>query len=180
MGSYTLASRAAGVNRSRQVASLNEAKSFGIIFDSGNKEDFELVKKYVNYLKEMKKKVKVVGYFSAKEIPEMTYSKLEYDFFTDKDLNLFRIPSNTFVNNFMEEEFDVLINLNIYNHFPLKYIGAMSKAKYKVGRYSEENKKYYDMLIECQDDKSFKYFLRQVDTYLSMINNKTFDEQANS
>lgn len=172
LGEYILRSRAAAVKRERKVANLLEAKSFGIIFDSSKKDDFDLVKKYVTYLKEMKKKVKVIGYFSTKDIPEMTYSKLEYDFFSEKDLNSFRIPANTFVNNFMEEDFDVLINLNIYGHFPLKYIGTMSKAKYKVGRFDEGNKEVYDMLIECPSDKSFKYFLRQVDTYLTMINNK--------
>jgi len=179
IGDYILKGRAGTVQRDRKVANLAEAKSFGIIFDSSNKDDFELVKKYVNYLKEMKKKVKVVGYFSSKDIPEMAYSKLEYDFFSEKDLNSFRIPSNTFVNNFIEEEFDVLVNLNIYGHFPLKYIGAMSRSKYKVGRFDEGNKEVYDMLIECPSDKSFKYFLRQVDTYLTMIN-KAPEETTNS
>lgn len=172
IGDYILKGRIGAVQRDRKVANLSEAKSFGIIFDSSNKDDFELVKKYVGYLKEMKKKVKVLGYFSTKDIPEMTYSKLEYDFFSERDLNSFRIPSNIFVNNFIHEEYDILINLNLYDHFPLKYIGAMSRAKYKVGRFDENNKEVYDMLIECPTDKSFKYFLRQVDTYLAMINNK--------
>lgn len=149
---------------------FNKIETVGILFEASQAEDLELVKRYVNYLKEHKKKVKVIGYFDAKEIHSMTYSKLEYDFFSNKELNWLGKPSDPFVKNFMEEKLDLLIDLNIKDYFPLKYISHLSNAKFKVGRFSEKSKDVYDFMIQINDEQNVKYFLKQVDTYLLMMN----------
>ncbi len=173
-GERFLAKEMAGNKRGKPMSKFNftEIKSVGILFDSSDKEEFELVKKYVNYLKEMKKRVKAIGYFSNKQIPALTYSKLEYDFFTDKELTWYLKPNDPFVKNFIEEEWDLLIDLNIHDRFPLKYIATVCKAKFKLGKYDKKEQEAYDMMIETAPDKSLKFFLRQVDTYLFMINRK--------
>lgn len=145
-------------------------RTVGILFDASNPEDFELVKRYVVYLREHAKKVKVMGYFSAKQIPALTYSKLEYDFFSSKEVNWFGKPTTHIIDNFINEEFDLLIDLNIHDHFPLKYISALSKAKFKVGKYKEEDESIFDMLIDADNTQTLKYFLRQVDIYIDMMN----------
>ena len=172
IGAFLLRKELAGVERNKALLNMDDAKTFGIIFEASNKDHVELVKKYAGYLKEMRKKVKVIGYCDAKEIPEFTYSRLEYEFFLKKDLSWYFKPSGMEIDNFIREEFDVLIDLNLEDHFPLQYIAALSRAKCKVGKFSNEKKEIYDLMIEVDPDKSFKYFLRQVDTYLVMINKK--------
>jgi hypothetical protein len=149
---------------------FNEIKTVGILVDATNAEDFELVKRYVVYLREHRKKVKVIGFFTTKEIPQMAYSKLEYDFFSTKELNWFGKPASAIIQNFENEEFDLLIDLNIHDHFPLKYISAFSKANFKVGKYNEEELDRYEMMIDADNTKTLKYFLRQVDVYINMLN----------
>ncbi len=149
---------------------FNKIRTVGILFDATNKEDYEIVKRYVVYLRELQKKVKVIGYFSTKEIPTLTYSKLEYDFFSSKELNWMSKPISPIVKNFMDTEYDLLIDLNINDHFALKYIAALSKANFKVGKFNASNVAIYDMLIDADNTKTVKYFLRQVDTYLTMLN----------
>ncbi|MDQ3048958.1 MAG: hypothetical protein M3R27_15515, partial [Bacteroidota bacterium] len=85
---------------------FDNISSVGILFDATSAEDFELVKRYVVYLREHRKKVKVLGFFSTKNIPALTYSKLEYDFFSVKELNWFGKPSSMVVSNFIKEEYD--------------------------------------------------------------------------
>jgi hypothetical protein len=145
-------------------------KTVGILFDATSKEDYELLKRYVIYLREHRKRVKVIGFFSAKNIPELTYSKLEYDFFSKKDLNWFGKPSSVVIRNFMNEEWDLLIDLNIHDHYPLKYISTLSYANFKVGKYNEKDLEIYDMMIDSDNTKTLKYFLRQVDIYITMMN----------
>jgi hypothetical protein len=145
-------------------------KTVGIIFGASDPEDYELVKRYVIYLREHAKKVKVLGFFSTKEIPTLTYSKLEYDFFSRKELNWYGKPESHIIHNFINEEYDLLIDLNIHDHFPLKYISALSKAKFKVGKYKEEDESIFDMMIDSDNTQKLKYFLRQVDTYIGMLN----------
>jgi hypothetical protein len=173
IGAYFLRQEMASLNRERSMLSMDDAKSIGIIFESSNKDDFELVKKYVLYLRELKKKVKVIGFFSEGATPAFTYSKLEYDFFSKKDLNWFNKPNDKFVSNFMEEDFDILIDLNIHHHFALRYISGISKARFKVGQHEPGGEKIYDLMIEGTSGKGLKFLLRQVDTYLLMLNKKS-------
>jgi hypothetical protein len=158
------------VTRNAQMFSFANFRSVGILFDATNAEDFELVKRYVVYLREHRKKVKVLGYFSTKEIPALTYSKLEYDFFTSKELTWYGKPVAVAAQNFAAEEFDLLMDLNIHDHFPLHYLAAKSKAAFKVGKFKEEDTPVYDMMIDSDNTKTLKYFLRQVDIYISMLN----------
>lgn len=172
-GSYFLKQEAKRLYRKKMFVNMQEVITIGIVFDATDQEDFNLVKKYITYLREMKKKVKAIGFFNQKEIPPMTYSKLEYDFFSAKELNWHNFPTSIYVKNFLEDEFDVLLDLNIYNHLPLKYISTLSKAKFKVGKKSDENNSTFDLMIEIDETKSLKYFLRNIDTYLFMINAKS-------
>ena len=99
--------------------SFEKVKTVGIIFDATNTEDYEIVKRYVVYLREHLKKVKVMGFFSTKEIPALTYSKLEYDFFTTKELNRYSaIKQNQYWIIYTGSSANKIINNypNIKNH----------------------------------------------------------------
>jgi hypothetical protein len=150
--------------------SFESMRTVAILMDATNTEDYELVKRYVVYLREHRKKVKVLGYFHTKEVPSLTYSKLEYDFFSVRDVNWLGKPNSTVINNFIDEEWDLLIDLNIHDHFPLRYIAALSRARFKVGKYKAGDEIIYDMMIDSDNTKTLKYFLRQVDTYVAMMN----------
>jgi hypothetical protein len=171
-GKYLLRREAGQLKRVKTAFNMSEAKSFVILFEASKMEDVDLVKKYVNYLKEMKKKVRVIGYFNTEFPPEFTYSKLEYEFFSIKQLSWQLKPSSSFLRPFLSEEFDVLIDLNFEDHFPLIYLSTLSKARFKVGKFSRENEKIHDLLIDITKGKTFRYLLQQVDIYLQMINNK--------
>ncbi len=157
---------------------FDKIKTVGIVFDATSTEDYEIVKRYVVYLREHLKKVKVVGFFSSNKIPALTYSKLEYDFFSTKELNWMGTPNSVVIRNFINEEYDLLIDLNIHDHFALKYISALSKAAFKVGKFNENDRDIHDMMIDADNTKTVKYFLRQVDTYITMLNKK--DKEAES
>lgn len=165
--------------RTSHKFSFESVKTVGILMDATNAEDYELVKRYVVYLREHRKKVKVIGYISTKNIPALTYSKLEYDFFSLKELNWMGKPSSVVINNFINEEWDLLIDLNVHDHFPLRYIASVSKAKFKVGKFKEEDENIYDMMIDSDGTKTLKYFLRQVDIYIGMMNKKENGETIN-
>ena len=132
----------------------------------------ELVKKYISYLKDLKKRVKAIGFFNTKDTPAVAYSKLEYDFFSLKDLSWNYTPNNIYVKNFIDDQFDILVDLNLNDSFPLKYISTLSKAKFKVGKNSKWNSSIFDLLLEVESSKDLKYFLRNLDTYLFIINKK--------
>ena len=183
IGGYFLSIELKSRHRNKTFMNMSDAKTVGILFDATDHENFDLVKKYIIYLKDMKKRVKAIGFYNQKQTPPMAYSKIEYDFFTIKDLNWYNFPDNIYVRNFIEEEYDILLDLNIYDSFPLKYVSIVSKAKFKVGKKSEQNSSTFDLMIDADASKGIKYFLRNIDAYLFIINKKhdtkiVADEQA--
>lgn len=171
-GNYHLNQQAKLVHRNKTFLNIADVKTIGILFDAGSKEEFELVKKYVNYLRDMKKRVKAIGFFNQKTIPPLTYSKLEFDFFSQKELNWQNCPNSIYVKNFIADSYDLLLDLNIQDLFPLRYIATLSKARFKVGRTSERNTAIFDLMINIDQSKNLKFFLRNVDEYLFLINKK--------
>lgn len=172
-GDFILKREMKRASRNPSFINMDDAKTFGIVFDATIPEHLELVKKYVLYLREMKKKVKAFGYFDGKELPSGMFSKLEYEFFCKKDLNWTGIPESLYIKNFIDEEHDVLLDLNIYELFPLRYISTLSRAKFKVGRSGGKNSSIFDLMIEGDREKGLKFFLRNIDSYLFIINKKT-------
>ena len=171
-GNYSLSQQIKSVRRNKMFLNMDEAKTIGIVFDATENENFELVKKYISYLKDLKKRVKGIGFFNTKNTPAMAYSKLEYDFFCLKDLSWNYIPNNIYVKNFIEDQYDILIDLNLKDSFPLKYISTLSRAKFKVGKSSKWNSSIFDLMLDVDASKNLKYFLRNLDTYLFIINKK--------
>lgn len=128
-----------------------------------------------NYVKKMKDelglhKIQCIGYADVKELPFHLHAKLNFDAFCQKDLNWYRIPGGNTVNNFIAEEHDVLIDLTMQDYLPLQYIVAKSRARFKVGRYTEGNKRFLDMMIDTAGASSLPQLITNMDKYLLMIN----------
>jgi hypothetical protein len=51
----------------------------------------------------------------------------------------------------------------------------MSEAKFKVGRFSENNQSFYDLMLDVKN-KSLAYYIEQLTIYLTNINNKPIYE----
>lgn len=144
-------------------------KTIGILFNATQIDDWELVKQYIRYLKENGKKVKAIGYFNSPALPEFSYSKLDYDYFCNKNVGLLLKPDISFSESFINNEFDLLVDLNIYEDFPLYYMAALSSAKFKIGKYKNRSQ-VHDLMIELEVGKGLKYFMRNIDHYIMKIN----------
>ena len=175
-GDFFLSGEVKKLHRDRMFVNIQDAKTIGIVFNASESSDFDLVKKYITYLKQMKKRVKAIGFYNQKSVPSLAYSKLEYDFFCLKDMTWYNAPNSIYVKNFVEDTYDILLDLNLEDLFPLRYISTLSKAKFKVGKKGNRNNSIFDMMIETDKGKGLKYFLKNIDTYLFIIN-KTHDQQ---
>jgi hypothetical protein len=48
----------------------------------------------------------------------------------------------------------------------------MSKARFRIGRYSKKNLHHFDFLIEAGNSTSLNNFIKEADHYLRIITNK--------
>lgn len=159
--------------RQKEFLNIEDINSIGILFDATNPEDFEKIKNYVNKLKQLGKRVHGVGFYNAKVIPQnINYTKSDFDLFNAKELQGVGEPGSPYIKTFITEIRDLLIDVNLSNKFPLRYISAMSYAKFKIGIDIPENKNIHDMLISVVPSEGINKYLAQVDFYLKMINKK--------
>ncbi|MFL5751853.1 MAG: DUF6913 domain-containing protein [Bacteroidia bacterium] len=159
----------------RRKAFLNyeNMRNIGIVFEATDPDEFELVKKYVCSLREQNKKVHAIGFFDQKFTPpDISYPKTEFDLFNTKELKGLNQAASPYIQTFITEIRDVLIDLNIRNKFPLRYIAGTSQARCKIGIDIPENKNLHDVFISISPKEGIEKYLKQVDKYMGMINSR--------
>ncbi len=158
------------LERQKQFVNIEEARNIGVVFEHTSAEAFEVVKQFVLKLKEQGKRVHAIGYFDQKHpVAHLSYPKTEFDFFNTKETNGLQVPSSPYIQTFMGEVKDLLIDFNFKNKFPLRYIVAHSHAKCKVGLEFPGNLLTHDVLLALPEYPTLTEFIAQVNKYLRMI-----------
>ena len=155
--------------RNKQFVKLGDAKTIGIVFEATDSNIFELVKKFIQQLKEYTKNIHAIGYIDEKLTPNYSYIKTDIDLFNKKELQGFYRPQSTYIKTFMEDEKDLLIDINIHQKIPLRFIAASSKAKCKVAMHLPENEAMHDLLIAVTPQQGLEFYLQQIIKYLETV-----------
>ena len=153
----------------RNLAQVNKV---AIVYLANDEAAYKQVRNYVKKIKDELGIVRIMALADVpeKEMPHYMHAKLNFDAFCYKDLNWYRIPGGNTVDNFIAEEYEVLIDLTLNDSLPVQYIVAKSKARFKVGRYSTTNRHLLDMMIDMAGSQSLPQLITQVDRYLLMVN----------
>ena len=170
IGQYYFKRDNSHAERRCQMTNLRDAKKIGILYTLDDVPDYDRVSEFVSLLQGDHKVVKALGFVKNKNLVERFLPKLSYDFFSKRDLTWFYKPIHNQVKDFIEKEFDLLIDLSLHDNFPLKYISGLSKALFRVGKFSEINAEYYDMMIDMKPTTTSEEYLGQVQHYLTIIN----------
>ena len=169
IGNWLLKRKSATVIRNRAMINLTGATSIGILYPLYDLPDYNKVEAFVSGLQKKNKELRVLGYLQHKDLATRFLPKLSYDFFSQHDVNWYFKPVNIKVQGFIEKEFDLLIDLTLEEHLPLKFVAGLSRARCKVGRFSEENTRYYDLMIKVDKKQNLAEFISQIQHYLTII-----------
>lgn len=91
---------------------------------------------------------------------------------TRKDLNWCGLPKPGPVDEFMNTEFDLLLNIAMKQTLQFDYVTAVSKARFKIGWSPEENN-FFDLNINIKGKPDALYLARQQIFYLGQLNKTT-------
>jgi hypothetical protein len=139
----------------------NRPNHYGILLDATNPDDRNTAIVFAEKLRKEGNRAKILGFVNGK----MESIALSFDVFTTADLaKISQVPKSPLAISFMEQSFDVLINLSIkQNHKPLDYICAVSKAAFKVGPfYKNLEQNLYDLCIHVDEKSSLKSWINEV------------------
>jgi hypothetical protein len=172
IGNYFLKEELLKTVQERKITNLRDAKKIGVLYTLDDVPEYEAVSEFVSRLQHDHKEVKALGFVKNKNLVSRFLPKLSFDFFSAKDLNWFFKPLNTKVRDFIEKEFDILIDLSMKDSLPLKFISGFSMAHCRVGRFSEANRVCYDLMIDISRPISLNEYMLQIIHYLTVINNE--------
>jgi len=162
------------INSKRIVKAVNidDAKSAGIVFLVKDLNSIKFAEKFRTHLKgeEGIRKVQVLGFVDGKEIPDYINPKLDFYYFCRKDLNWHFKPVKQEVDNFVKEDFDLLIDLSRAKEIPLNFVVKKSKSKFKIGRYSNYAESLFDFMVDISVENNKTNFIKQLIHYLKLIN----------
>ena len=78
------------------------------------------------------------------------------------------MPVSEVTDKFIKEPFDILIDLSLENYYPIQYNTALSPAKFKAGRYTQDDP-YLDLMIDIEKEKQL---MKKIQSEVSSSSNK--------
>jgi len=157
--------------RDRKLTNLKDAKKIGILYNLDDVPDYDVIAEFVTQLQHDRKDVKALGYVKNKNLISRFLPKLSYDFFSVHDMNWFYKPVKDKLMDFIQKDFDLLIDLDMKDSLPLKYISGLSMSMCRVGRYTEGSISCYDLMLDVNSSTPVTEFIKQITHYLTIINN---------
>lgn len=171
VGSYFLSKEMRIRKRDMQGIGLDAARSIGVIFNAKDESSFKLIRELTDHLRGGGlRQVKALGFVPKAEVSSFLQSSQDFDFFSKQDFNWFFKPQGRKVAGFISEPFDILIDLRLNKSIPLLFIVGLSRAQFKVGRYGNNFKEFYDLMIDVEGEPELSYFIEQIKHYLTMLN----------
>lgn len=156
-------------NRKIKAVNLKDAREIGVLYSLDSEMEYERISRFVLHLQNHGKKVAVIGSFMLRKLPAYYSPKLAYDVVTPADLDLFLRPNAKYVLPFLEQPFDMLINLGSPEDFPLYYLATLSKAGFKLGQNKGIEPWPYDLMIDAEIQNTNE-LIQQIIHYTSSFN----------
>ncbi len=170
-GKVILRKKMGRMHRSRFKGNLSSARTMGLVWDATNPEELTVLSQFHQKMAEKNIDVKILGYYPGKNLPDRLTAIRYLNCLKKEDINFTYRPVTREAESFAGTVFDILIDINFKNLFPLRYISSLSKAGLKVGIFDKENDHSpFDLMIEFNKTADINTYLTQVIYYLEIIN----------
>jgi hypothetical protein len=108
----------------------------------------------------------LLAYIDLPKVPDV----LGFDAFCKKDLNWAMVPKGAVFENFLAQEYDILLCLYQESPEGLEFIAEATAAVIKAGFYKSDDAFQPDLMVHNKNKDFFK-ILNQLDELLKRINN---------
>ncbi len=172
VGNLILNRNISRLERDKKFVSFSDARNVGIVYLVSNQGIFNKVKLLIRKLNSPYRQVMALGFVDRDSIPDYCVAANSGYYFDKKDLNWYGAPKNNYIKEFINKEFDIIIDLTLEEVYVLQYIVALSKSKLKVGRFSKSTEKYYDLMIKNDNNTLSDEYIDQILHYLDILKSK--------
>ena len=156
--------------RSLKLKELADVKTVGVVFDASTEDKYKSSAHLVRHFSSLKKKVNSIAITNTDILPAYVDTTLSFDYILNKEIKWFYYPDNKYVVDFVNNEFDLLVNLDFSDNPTLSFISNTSLAHLKVGIRNDNLD--LDFMLEGIKDNDLKVFLKELLKYLELIKTK--------
>ncbi len=165
--SFSVKRKVAKLKRKKATVNFKTAKTALILIDGLAAEDNEHIFKFITFLRENNIEITQLFFYNIKE--KVDSKTTDHSFhFSRKDTDLTGKPKGQVINFLLQKEFDLLFDMSIEKYFFLNYITALSRAKLKIGLYSDALL-YFDLMINMGEDVSMGNYIKELKFYLQNL-----------
>lgn len=173
IGRALLLRKIARTKRKVEYSNITHVKTIGIVWDASKSNEFSSLSRFHQLMSEKNIEVRILGYFQGKNLPDQ-YTAIRYlTCIKNNEIDFFYHPVSSDSKVFIQNRFDILIDINFNKLFPLRYISSLSNAAFKVGLHESEVNTPFDLMMEIKIPVDVDNYLNQTIEYLEMINAKT-------
>ena len=169
LSNYILSRLVKKSKRERAVYNLSTAKNIAVIYNATHEKNYKISIEFIKFLSSKGIQISSIGFVDQKELLEYYTQTKSSLFFCKKNLNWWGKPKNEAIDGFINNKFDMLIDLSVESFFPIEYIVGLSNAKFKVGRFTNKNS-YADFMIDIKKNTDLSFLIEQFKKYLTIIN----------
>jgi len=141
------------------------AKNIAVLFCAGNADSNKIVLNYTESLRAKGKNVTVLAFVDESKLPE----GLSFDAFSKKEINWAQVPRGSVVEQFLGNEYDILLCLFTDRIAPLDFLADASAAVLKAGFYKGHDAYQAHLMVHNKNGDLTK-LLDQLDEALNKIN----------
>ena len=128
----------------RASVPYKQAQKIGIVFTVEDKQKHYDIKEFVHLLEQDGKRVQVLEYLPEKK----ENHEFLFDFFSLKDISFWGRQNSDKAVKFYETPFDYLFCIDTQSNPLVLDLVAHSKARCRVGRFNENERDFFEMMIE--------------------------------
>lgn len=128
----------------RSSIPYKQALTVGVLFTVEDKKKHDDIKEFIHKLEQDGKKVQVLEYLPVKKD---NYEFL-FDFFTINDISFWGKIESEKTLKFSDTPFDYLFCMDTERNPMVLYLLARSKAKCRVGRFQDQEKSFFELMID--------------------------------
>lgn len=152
------------------IPSFESIQEIGVIYNATKAIEEEQMNRIAHFLRNQGKKVWTLGYVDSNKLPHNRKFHISSEYFWKEQLNFLNLPQPEKVGQFMNHNFDLLMNLYFDPILPMQAMSCICQAKYRMGAQIENGIQYNDSIIDTGNDHSIQSLSAQIVHYLKVIN----------
>lgn len=158
-----LRKRIAMLKRRVELPNPESVRKVGVLWEPSEKKAFQFLHDHFSHSQVIFRNFCIYN--------ENTVAESGTNILTPKDLNWYGLPKPGPVDDFINTEFDLLLNIALNQTLLFDYVTALSKARFKIG-WSPKESNFFDLNINIKGKPDAFYLARQQIFYLGQLNKR--------